>query len=116
MLRILIVDDQKIVRKVLMTALRNYGFEAVGVEDAVSALRELETSEYDLAIIDIYMPKIDGVKLIKAMRERARDFRSLPCRELCSTNRGTLRSNISQICPIWPASSACKSRFGRWTC
>lgn len=74
MLRILIVDDQKIVRKVLMTALKNYGFEAVGVEDATSALREFETSEYDLAIVDIYMPKVDGVKLIKAMRDRAPEF------------------------------------------
>jgi CheY-like chemotaxis protein len=74
MLRILIVDDQKTVRTVLMTALKSHGFEAVGVEDAISALREFETSAYDLAIVDVYMPKIDGVKLIKALRDRAPEF------------------------------------------
>jgi CheY-like chemotaxis protein len=74
MLRILIVDDQSNVRKMLTTMMRHHGFEAVGVEDAVSALKELETPDYDVAIVDIYMPRIDGVKLIKAIRERDPEF------------------------------------------
>jgi CheY-like chemotaxis protein len=74
-LRVLIVDDDAAVRKILIAALKRFGFEAVGVQDALSAMRELnETSEYDLAIVDLYMPKIDGVKLIKALREQAPEF------------------------------------------
>jgi DNA-binding response OmpR family regulator len=72
--RILIVDDQAHVRSALVIALRANGFDAVAVENANSGLREFEANQFDLAIVDVYMPSIDGVKLIKALRERSPSF------------------------------------------
>lgn len=69
--RILIVDDQAHVRAAVTVALQVNGFEAVATEDGVSAIREFEARRFDLAIVDLYMPKIDGVKIIKALRERS---------------------------------------------
>jgi DNA-binding response OmpR family regulator len=68
--RILVVDDQAHVRAAIAVALRSNGFEVVGVEDAVSAFGEFEFRPFDLAIVDVYMPSIDGLKLVKSLRER----------------------------------------------
>jgi CheY-like chemotaxis protein len=72
--RVLVVDDQAHVRAAVAIALRAIGFEVVGVADGAAALNEFQESVFDLAVIDIYMPDFDGVKLIKAMRQRAPDF------------------------------------------
>lgn len=69
--RILVVDDQAHVRAAIAVALRAKGFDVVGVEDAVTAFGEFEARPPDLAIVDVYMPTVDGVKLIKALRDRS---------------------------------------------
>jgi DNA-binding response OmpR family regulator len=69
--RILVVDDQAHVRAAIVVALRANAFDAVGAEDAVAALHAFETDHFDLAVVDIYMPSTDGVRLIKALRERS---------------------------------------------
>ncbi len=69
--RILVVDDQAHVRAAIVVGLRASAFEAVGAEDAVAALQAFEAEHFDLAVVDVYMPSTDGVRLIKALRERA---------------------------------------------
>jgi DNA-binding response OmpR family regulator len=68
--RILIVDDEPHVRASLVVGLRAYGFEVVGADGAASGLRQFEASHFDVVVIDIYMPDVDGVKFIKTLRER----------------------------------------------
>jgi CheY-like chemotaxis protein len=53
-----------------MVALRAHGFEAIGFDSGTSALAAAQESSFDLAIVDIYMPGMDGVQLIKALRQR----------------------------------------------
>lgn len=69
--RILVVDDQQHVRAGLILALRANGFEAVGAEDANSGLRAFQESQFDLALVDVYMPGVDGVSLMKTLREQS---------------------------------------------
>jgi DNA-binding response OmpR family regulator len=69
--RILVIDDQAHVRAALAVALRANGFDVLVVEDANSGLREFEAAHFDLAIVDVYMPDVDGVKLIKLLRDRS---------------------------------------------
>jgi CheY-like chemotaxis protein len=69
--RILIVDDQACVRAAVAVPLRAVGFEVIDADDANSALREFDARGCDLAIVDVYMPNVDGVKLIKELRQRA---------------------------------------------
>jgi CheY-like chemotaxis protein len=70
MRRILIIDDQLQVRTAISVALRAKGFEVVAAENGRAGLRAFKASTFDLAIVDIFMPEMDGVKLIKALRER----------------------------------------------
>jgi CheY-like chemotaxis protein len=73
--RVLVIDDQADVRETISIALKAKGFDVVAVESGRLGLIELnktlfDVPLFDLAIVDIYMPEMDGVKLIKAMRER----------------------------------------------
>lgn len=74
MQRILVIDDQAHVRTAVSLALRANGFEVVTAENGHAALREFGAAAFDLAIVDIFMPEMDGVKLIKAFRERTPNF------------------------------------------
>jgi len=71
MKRILVIDDQAHVRAAIASILRANGMEAVSVEDGASGLHTFDGSAFDLVIVDVYMPKIDGVKIIKQLRARS---------------------------------------------
>jgi CheY-like chemotaxis protein len=71
MARVLVIDDQPYVCKALAIALRARGFEVVEAQDGASSLRQFMSSHFDLAIVDIYMPGLDGIKLIKMLREHS---------------------------------------------
>lgn len=71
MTRVLVIDDQAHVRAAILFALQAKGFDVVGVEDGALGLREFESSHFDLVIVDIFMPGTDGMKIIRALRERA---------------------------------------------
>jgi CheY-like chemotaxis protein len=68
--RILVIDDQPDVRATITHILQAAGFEAVAVDDGPAALKEFEASQFDAAIVDIFMPGLDGAKLIKELRKR----------------------------------------------
>lgn len=74
MRRILVIDDQPQVRTALSLALRAKGFEVVAAENGHAGLRAFRASPFDLAIVDIFMPEMDGVKLIKTLREHNPHF------------------------------------------
>lgn len=67
--RILLIDDQAHVRAAIVVALRTNGFEVVAVADGTSGLNHFAASQFDLAIVDIYMPSFDGVQLMKELRK-----------------------------------------------
>jgi CheY-like chemotaxis protein/HPt (histidine-containing phosphotransfer) domain-containing protein len=64
-LRVLIADDDATNRKILRTILVSAGHACVSVKDGEEALHELVTSRYDAAVIDMHMPKRDGVEVVK---------------------------------------------------
>lgn len=68
--RVLLIDDDKRVRATITVALRARGVEVVAAESGRAGLREFESSHFDLLIVDIFMPDMDGVKTIKAFRQR----------------------------------------------
>mgnify|MGYP003580003125 CR=1 FL=1 len=74
--RILIVEDSPTMRQLLVFALRRLaGVDIVEAQDGMDGLRKLSSDHYDLALIDINMPVMDGLKLIGLMRgeEQLRD-------------------------------------------
>jgi CheY-like chemotaxis protein len=66
--RVLVVDDQSHVRSAIVAALEARGFDIATAENGVEGLKLFRASKFDLVIADIYMPGMDGVKLIKEMR------------------------------------------------
>jgi CheY-like chemotaxis protein len=72
--RILVVEDQNPVRAAIVLALRAKGFDVVAAESGQSGLTKFEQSEFDVVIADLFMPGIDGVTLIKALRKRNPSF------------------------------------------
>jgi DNA-binding NtrC family response regulator len=67
---ILIVDDEPNVRLNYRVTLETEGFEVREASDAGAALRELAGRDFDLAILDMRMPEMDGLELLESMRER----------------------------------------------
>ncbi len=75
--RILTVDDSKTMRDMVSFTLKGAGFEVVEAEDGVKALALLEKTKVDAIITDVNMPNMDGVTLVKRLRELPK-FKSIP--------------------------------------
>src|SRR6185503_18282629 len=72
--RILVVDDEKVIRDMLADFLGMEGYFVRTAEDGTSALSELTKSHYDLVISDLKMPKMGGIALLDAMKRGAYDY------------------------------------------
>ena len=67
--RILIVEDSPTMRQLLVFALRRLKtVEIVEAQDGMDGLRKISSDHFDLALIDINMPVMDGLKLISLIR------------------------------------------------
>jgi len=66
---ILVVDDEEIVRESLLDWLREDGYEVEAVEDGFKALEKFEKRPWDIALIDLKMPKMDGLELLGKIKE-----------------------------------------------
>ncbi|MCI5132533.1 MAG: response regulator, partial [Candidatus Electrothrix sp. EH2] len=75
--RILLVDDDMRNVFALAKVLRDRGMETVKAEDGASALKILEEEAFDLVLMDIMMPVMDGYETIEKIREQAR-YKELP--------------------------------------
>ncbi|MFL1675587.1 response regulator transcription factor [Paenibacillus dendritiformis] len=70
MTRILIVDDDKEIADLIEIYLRNEGYQLFKAHDGVEALSVLERDPVDLVILDIMMPKLDGMSVCLKIREK----------------------------------------------
>ena len=67
--RILVVDDDESIRKVLATILEEKGYIVDTAEKGKEAIEKSNANFYNLALIDIRLPDMEGTKLLTAMRE-----------------------------------------------
>ena len=67
--KILVVDDEKEIRNLIEIYLKNEGYEVIKARDGEEALEILEKEDIHLIILDIMMPKIDGIEVCKRVRE-----------------------------------------------
>lgn len=65
---VLVVDDEEIIRDVLSTVLKNKGYAVTTAGTAKEALSLLRTPSFDLALVDIRLPDIQGTVLLESMR------------------------------------------------
>src|SRR5947208_1690274 len=67
--RVLVVDDEKVIREILSDFLTMEGYVVRTVEDGSSALRELERRSYNLVISDLKMPGMGGLELLEKISD-----------------------------------------------
>lgn len=75
--RILIVDDSITVVKKLAKILRSYGFDALEMVDGTDLLNTIRAQKVELIILDLVMPAVSGLELIKQIRQN-KELASLP--------------------------------------
>jgi len=68
MATILFIDDDDPLRMLCQTALEGAGYCVLTAESGLHGLRLLQQQEVDLALVDIFMPEIDGLELIQRLR------------------------------------------------
>jgi len=68
MVKILVVEDDTNVRKLMCAVLSRNGFEVFQAEDGLQALDVMDKQHIDLAVLDLMMPNMDGYELTKALR------------------------------------------------
>ena len=71
--RILIVDDEEIVLRSCVRILENSDYRVDSVLDPWEALRRIDENGYDVLVLDIMMPKIDGLQVLQHVKERHPD-------------------------------------------
>ena len=70
---ILLVDDEKAIRKTLKEILEYEKYKVDEAEDGPSALEKIQNNQYDVVLLDIKMPKMDGLEVLEKAREVAPD-------------------------------------------
>lgn len=69
-MRVLVVDDSERVRKTLATGLKSRGMAVETAADGAEALTLLNGLPFDVAVLDLMMPRVDGMQVLQALRGR----------------------------------------------
>ena len=69
--RILLVDDEQPVQKLLSYPLEKDGYEVISALDGQAALAEFERQSFDLVVLDIMLPKVDGLEVCRQLRAKS---------------------------------------------
>jgi DNA-binding response OmpR family regulator len=69
--RILLVDDEQSIQTLLSYPLRKEGYEVVQATDGRQALDRFEEQQFDLVVLDLMLPKIDGLEVCRRLRTRS---------------------------------------------
>ena len=88
------VDDDNTIRDIEVYTLTQTGFEAKGFSDGISMLEALKTEKPELSVLDIMMPGMDGVEVLKEIRSRT-DTRKIPV--IMATAKGTEMDKIQGL-------------------
>ena len=72
--RILIVEDDKEIREGIEIYLKNQGYQVVQAEDGIEGLQRIREQEIHLAIVDVMMPRMDGITMMMKVREQGCEF------------------------------------------
>ena len=69
-MRVLLADDEQVYVESLAKVLRRRGFDVVAVLDGPAATRAISREEFDVVVLDLRMPGMDGLAVLEAIRSR----------------------------------------------
>jgi len=90
--RILIIDDDDNIRKVLQTILEDEGYHVETAETAKKGIEKTEESFFNLALIDVRLPDMEGIELLTKMRDTKPKMR-----KIIVTGYPTLQNAVSAV-------------------
>jgi two-component system chemotaxis response regulator CheY len=76
--RILVVDDSSLVRLYYRNALEGAGFEVEQAINGIEAMEKVLAKDFDLVIVDVNMPRMDGFSFVRALRRSSPQIATLP--------------------------------------
>ena len=76
--RVLVVDDSSLVRLYYRSALEKAGFEVEQAINGIEAMERALSQPFDLVVVDVNMPRMDGLTFLRALRRGAADVATLP--------------------------------------
>ncbi len=104
--KVLVVDDDQAVRSLVSELLRDAGYEVIEAEDGHSALALVADRDVDVVVSEITMPDLNGIELLRTLREREQDVPVLlmtggPARETVieAVELGALRYLVKPVSP-----------------
>jgi CheY-like chemotaxis protein/predicted transcriptional regulator len=74
---VLLIDDDETIRKTLTRTLTKEGFNVDTAPDGKQALVKSQLRRYDLALVDIRLPDMEGTKLLKMLREKTPEIKEI---------------------------------------
>ena len=77
-MRVLIVDDLSLVRLYYRNALEKAGFEVEQAINGIEAMEKVLAQSFDLLIVDVNMPRMDGLSFLRTLRRGAAEVAALP--------------------------------------
>lgn len=73
-MKILIVDDDRAICDYMQTLLERDGYQVLALSDPTGVIAELKKTEYHLVILDLMMPKRDGIEVLREIRKQDKDI------------------------------------------
>jgi two-component system, chemotaxis family, chemotaxis protein CheY len=77
-MRILVVDDSSLVRLYYRNILEKAGFEVEQAINGIEAIEKVQAQPFNLVVVDVNMPKMDGFSFLRALRRSAPSVATLP--------------------------------------
>ncbi len=102
MSRILVVEDDEAVRETICVVLEAAGHDIAEATNGEEGLRLIESGAFDLAVVDIWMPRLDGVALLRQARAAASE---LPFIIVSGGGPGHTLEHASALCDAYGANS-----------
>src|SRR6267378_2882030 len=91
-MRILVVDDDVRLTRQITSALTEAGHDPVALHDGETALQEAAESSFDLIVLDIGLPRLDGFEVLRRLRSR-----HVASRVLMLTARGEVKDRVTGL-------------------
>ncbi len=91
--KLLVVDDEKNLRMVVQKELTRQGYEVETASDGELAWQALEAQDFDVLLCDVNMPRLDGIGLLRRLREKSQN----PPEVIMLTGQGTVETAIEAM-------------------
>ena len=95
--KVLVVEDDVFVRDIYARELKKGGYEVEIAEDGLEGLEKIKTGGYDIVLLDIMMPKMTGVDVLKNVRDPKFPATDIPVYLLTNLGQGSIIKQCLEI-------------------